>query len=155
MLAMSNSSWLNCEGLAISTPSINTATEGSLLRACEMPRTTMNEVPWFCVCTIVMFGVSAMKSCGREMPADSISAALNAVIATGTSSKDSSRLRAVTTISSKLASTTGGEAACASTWPGATRPSAAATPSRMETLLMRILGSPWKISGAGAAAGSA
>ena len=57
MLSMSNSSWLNCDGLAISTPSISTATEGSLLRACEMPRTTMNDVPWFCVCTIVMFGV--------------------------------------------------------------------------------------------------
>ncbi len=98
MLSMSNSSWLNCDGLAIGTPSISTATDGSLLRACEMPRTTMNEVPWFCVCTIVMFGVSAMKSCGRRMPADSISSALKAVTATGTSSSASSRLRAVTTI---------------------------------------------------------
>ena len=61
---------MNCEGLAISTPSISTATEGSLLRAWEMPRTTMKDVPWFWVCTIVMFGVSAMKSCGRRMPAE-------------------------------------------------------------------------------------
>ena len=100
MLVMSNSSWLNCDGFAISTPSIMTATDGSLLRACEIPRTTMNEVPWFCVCTIVMFGVSAMKSWGRRMPADSISCSLNALIATGTSNSDSSRLRAVTTTSS-------------------------------------------------------
>jgi hypothetical protein len=100
MLSMSNSSWLNWDGFASSTPSISTATEGSLLRACEMPRTVMNEVPWFCVCTIVMFGVSAMKSCGRVMPADSISAALNALTARGASSCDSSRLRAVTTTSS-------------------------------------------------------
>ncbi len=79
---------------------MSTATDGSLLRACEMPRTTMNEVPWFWVCTSVMFGVSAMKSCGRRMPADSISCAVKALTATGTSSSASSRLRAVTTISS-------------------------------------------------------
>jgi len=48
-----------------------------------------------------MFGVSWMKSCGRWMPADSISAALNAFTATGTSCSDSSRLRAVTTTSSR------------------------------------------------------
>ena len=66
---MSKSSWLNCEGFAICTPSMSTATEGSLLRACEMPRTVTNEVPWFWVCTRLMFGVSATKSCGRSMPA--------------------------------------------------------------------------------------
>ena len=66
---MSISSWLNCDGLAIATPSMSTATEGSLLRACEMPRTVTNDVPWFCVCTSVMFGVRSMKSCGRSMPA--------------------------------------------------------------------------------------
>ncbi len=65
MLSMSNSSWLKADGFASSTPSISTATDGSLLRAWEMPRTVMNEVPWFWVCTIVMLGVSAMKSCGR------------------------------------------------------------------------------------------
>ena len=79
MLSMSNSSWLNCDGFAISTPSIITATDGSLLRAWEMPRTMMNEVPWFCVCTIVMLGVSAMKSCGRWMPADWISSGVEGV----------------------------------------------------------------------------
>ena len=106
MLSMSKSSWLNCEGLAISTPSISTATEGSLLRAWEMPRTTMKDVPWFWVCTIVMFGVSAMKSCGRRIPAERISSSLKALIATGTSSSRSSRLRAVTRISSSPSAVT-------------------------------------------------
>src|SRR5688572_2177077 len=100
MLSMSYSSWLNCEGFAIRTPSIRTATEGSLLRAWEMPRTTMKEVPWFCVWTIVMLGVRAMKSCGRTIPADWISWALKAFTTTGTSSSVSSRLRAVTMTSS-------------------------------------------------------
>src|SRR6185369_1638111 len=49
-----------------------------------------------------MFGVSITKSCGRWMPADSISCALNALTATGTSWRDSSRLRAVTTTSSRV-----------------------------------------------------
>ena len=93
---MSKSSWLNCEGFAICTPSMSTATEGSLLRACEMPRTVTNEVPWFWVCTRLMFGVSATKSCGRSIPAVLISAAVKALIAPGTSSDDSSRRRGVT-----------------------------------------------------------
>ena len=110
---MSKSSWLNCEGFAICTPSMSTATEGSLLRACEMPRTVTNEVPWFWVCTRLMFGVSATKSCGRSMPAASISAAVKALIATGTSSDDSSRLRAVTMTSSQARSPQ--DCACACT----------------------------------------
>jgi hypothetical protein len=99
MVSMSKSSWLNCEGFAICTPSMSTATEGSLLRACEIPRTVTNDVPWFWVCTRLMFGVSATKSCGRSMPADLISAAVKALIATGTSRDDSSRRRGVTVIS--------------------------------------------------------
>ena len=42
----------------------HTATDGSLLRACEMPRTTTKAFPAFCVSTSVMFGTSAMKSAG-------------------------------------------------------------------------------------------
>lgn len=86
-----------------------------------MPRTVMNDVPWFCVWTMVMFGVSAMKSCGRTMPADSISAALNALTATGTSWRDSSRLRAVMITSAR------GSDACASSGGAAT--AATNTPS--------------------------
>ncbi len=82
---MSNSSWLNCAGFDISTPSTTTATGMSLLRACDTPRIVMNELPGFCVWTIVMFGVSAMKSCGFAMPAESISAAVNALMAAGVS----------------------------------------------------------------------
>ncbi len=103
MVSMSKSSWLNCEGFAICTPSMSTATEGSLLRACEMPRTVTNEVPWFWVCTRLMFGVSATKSCGRSMPAALISAAVKALIAPGTSSNGSSRRRGVTVIVSAAA----------------------------------------------------
>ncbi len=73
----------------------------SLLRACEMPRIVMKELPGFCVCTIVMFGVSAMKSCGFSMPAAAISAAVNALICAGASTDASARMRAVTMISSR------------------------------------------------------
>src|SRR5688572_21108993 len=52
---------------------------------------------------MVMLGVRSMKSCGRSMPADSTSAAVNTFTATGTSSEASSRLRAVTITSSRLA----------------------------------------------------
>jgi hypothetical protein len=45
-----------------------------------------------------MFGVSAMKSCGRSMPAASITSAVKVLTATGTSSDNSSRRRAVTVI---------------------------------------------------------
>ena len=98
---MSNSSWLNCEGFAISTPSISTATEGSLLRAWEMPRTTMNDVPWFCVCTIVMFGVSVdeilrpLDAGGRDLLGG------EDVDRDRHVEQASSRLRAVTMISSR------------------------------------------------------
>jgi hypothetical protein len=63
-----------------------------------MPRTVTNEVPWFWVCTTLMFGVSAMKSCGRSMPAASMTSAVKVLTATGTSSDNSSRRRAVTVI---------------------------------------------------------
>jgi multisubunit Na+/H+ antiporter MnhB subunit len=97
---MSKISWLNSAGLVSSTPSTSTATLGSLLRACEMPRTTTKALPAFCVSTSVMFGTSAMKSPGLSMPAFRIVASVNTLIVTGTSWKDSSRLRAVTTTSS-------------------------------------------------------
>ncbi len=62
---MSNISWLNSAGFVFSTPSTSTATDGSLLRAWEMPRNTTNALPGFWVSTSVMFGTSWMKSCGR------------------------------------------------------------------------------------------
>ncbi len=135
---MSISSWLNCDGFAIATPSMTTATEGSLLRACEMPRTVTNDVPWFCVCTRVMFGVRSMKSCGRSIPAASISAAVNTFTATGTSSDASSRLRAVTMTSSRLVVAAG---VCAGR-SGADAQSAARHASMTKRLLMFICGSP-------------
>src|SRR5688572_16218290 len=138
MLSMSISSWLNCEGFAIATPSMTTATDGSLLRACEMPRTVTNEVPWFCVCTRVMFGVRSMKSCGRSIPAAWISAAVNTFTATGTSSDASSRLRAVTMTSSRLVVAVG---VCAGR-SGADAQSAARHASIAKRLLMFICGSP-------------
>ena len=97
---MSYSSWLNSAGFVSSTPSTCTATDGSLLRACEMPRTTTNALPAFCVSTSVMFGTIWMKSAGRWMPASLIRVSVNTLIVTGTSWKDSSRLRAVTMTSS-------------------------------------------------------
>ena len=104
---MSDSSWLNSYGLVSSTPSTSTATDGSLLRACEMPRMVTNELPTFCVSTIVMFGTSAMKSRGASIPADSIVCAVNTFTVTGTSSNVSSRLRAVTTTSCSRGSDAG------------------------------------------------
>ena len=83
--SMSNSSWLNSAGLVSSTPSTSTATEGSLLRACEMPRTTTKALPAFCVSTSVMLGTRAMKSAGLSMPAASMVSAVNTLTVIGTS----------------------------------------------------------------------
>src|SRR5690242_17836853 len=98
---MSNSSLLNSAGLVSSTPSTSTATEGSLLRACETPRTTTKALPAFCVSTSVMLGTCAMKSAGFWMPAAAMACSVNTFTVIGTSRKDSSRLRAVTTTSSR------------------------------------------------------
>src|SRR6185436_5835421 len=121
----------------MATPSMTTATDGSLFRACEMPRTVTNEVPWFCVCTRVMFGVRSMKSCGRSMPAAWMSAAVNTFTATGTLSEASSRLRAVTMTSSRLVAL--GVCACR---VGAVEHSAVVHASMIRRLLMFMCGSP-------------
>ncbi len=66
-----------------------------------MPRTVMKELPAFCVSTSVMFGIIATKSRVLWIPACWIVSAVSTFIVTGTSRNDSSRLRAVTTTSSR------------------------------------------------------
>jgi len=70
------------------------------LRACEMPRTVMNELPTLCTSTMVMFGTMATKSRGFSIPADWICCAVKTLTVIGTFWNDSSRRRAVTTTSS-------------------------------------------------------
>src|SRR5690606_22438262 len=65
------------------------------------PRTTTKALPAFWVSTRVMLGTWAMKSAGRWMPAARMASSVNTFTVIGTSRKDSSRLRAVTTISSR------------------------------------------------------
>jgi len=81
---MSTRSWLNWAGWVSGTPSTTTETDGSLLRACEMPRITTKDVPAFWVSTSVTFGVDWMKSRGRSMPLSSIVWAVKAVTCAGT-----------------------------------------------------------------------
>ncbi len=59
----------------------------------------MKELPTFCTSTMVMFGTIATKSRGDSIPAALIVCSVKASMVTGTLCSDSSRFRAVTTIS--------------------------------------------------------
>ena len=72
----------------------------------------MKELPAFCTSTSVMFGTIATKSRGDSMPADLIVCSVKASTVTGTLCSDSSRLRAVTTISC-ISPVAAGAAVCA------------------------------------------
>src|SRR5579871_2355740 len=79
------------------TPSTTIAADGSLLRACEMPRMTMKLVPEFCVAMNVTLGTALRKSAGDSMPLLAIVSAVKAVTCEGTLWMSSERWRAVTT----------------------------------------------------------
>ncbi len=87
---------MNWAGWVSGTPSTTTATDGSELRAWEMPRITTKEVPTFWVSTRVTFGVDWMKSRGDSIPLASIVWAVKAVTWAGTFCSCSERWRAVT-----------------------------------------------------------
>ncbi len=93
------SSWLSAFGFVCSTPSTTSAKFVSASRPVLMPRITTCMSPASAVCTCETFGVSSMKSVGRSMPADAMSASVKARTVAGTSSIRSARWRAVTTTS--------------------------------------------------------
>jgi hypothetical protein len=63
--------------LGSSTPSTSTATDGSLLRACEMPRMVMNELPTFPHLDQGHVRHQRHEVAGASIPADSIACAVN------------------------------------------------------------------------------
>jgi hypothetical protein len=82
-----------------------------------MPRITTKALPAFWVSTSVMLGTIATKSAGFWMPAEAMACSVNTFTAIGTSRKDSSRLRAVTTISSSVSTSSAAVAGAATAVP--------------------------------------
>ncbi len=129
------SSWLRAFGFVCSTPSTTSAKFVSASRPVLMPRITTCMSPASAVCTCETFGVRAMKSWGRSMPADSISASVKACTVAGTSSIFSARWRAVTT-------TSGSSEADWAPAPAAAKALAMAAARRVERLAECCIGPP-------------